>query len=59
MRSVAFDPWKCDEKVYRFASVGEDAKLILWDFSVNTLHRPKTVKTLISKKNDILKKKYK
>ncbi|KAG1466019.1 hypothetical protein G6F46_001109 [Rhizopus delemar] len=42
VRSVAFDPWKCDEKVYRFASVGEDAKLILWDFSVNTLHRPKT-----------------
>lgn len=40
---VAFDPWRCDEKVYRFASVGEDAKLILWDFSVNALHKPKTV----------------
>ncbi|CAO0803166.1 unnamed protein product [Mucor circinelloides] len=39
---VAFDPWRCDEKVYRFASVGEDAKLIMWDFSVNALHRPKT-----------------
>ncbi|KAL0137587.1 catabolite repression protein creC [Mucor lusitanicus] len=39
---VAFDPWRCDEKVYRFASVGEDAKLILWDFSVNALHRPKS-----------------
>ncbi|KAI9315108.1 WD40-repeat-containing domain protein [Dichotomocladium elegans] len=39
---VAFDPWRCDENVYRFASVGEDAKLILWDFSVNALHRPKT-----------------
>ncbi|CDS07614.1 hypothetical protein LRAMOSA01563 [Lichtheimia ramosa] len=38
---VAFDPWRCDENVYRFASVGEDAKLILWDFSVNALHRPK------------------
>ncbi|CAO3621105.1 unnamed protein product [Mucor hiemalis] len=38
---VAFDPWRCDEKVYRFASVGEDAKLILWDFSVNALHKPK------------------
>ncbi|KAI8366421.1 WD40-repeat-containing domain protein [Choanephora cucurbitarum] len=40
--SVAFDPWRCDEKVYRFASVGEDAKLILWDFSVAALHKPKT-----------------
>ncbi|KAG1470567.1 hypothetical protein G6F56_002608 [Rhizopus delemar] len=39
--SVAFDPWRCDEKLYRFASVGEDAKLILWDFSVNALHKPK------------------
>ncbi|CAO3597832.1 unnamed protein product [Absidia cylindrospora] len=39
---VAFDPWKCDDRVYRFASVGEDAKLILWDFSVPALHRPKT-----------------
>ncbi|KAG2227191.1 hypothetical protein INT45_008435 [Circinella minor] len=38
---VAFDSWRCDERVYRFASVGEDAKLILWDFSVNALHRPK------------------
>ncbi|OBZ84475.1 hypothetical protein A0J61_07472, partial [Choanephora cucurbitarum] len=43
--SVAFDPWRCDEKVYRFASVGEDAKLILWDFSVAALHKPKTVRT--------------
>ncbi|CAO3642589.1 unnamed protein product [Cunninghamella blakesleeana] len=40
--SVAFDPWRCDERVYRFASVGEDAKLILWDFSVPALHLPKT-----------------
>ncbi|CEG70312.1 hypothetical protein RMATCC62417_06232 [Rhizopus microsporus] len=42
VRGVAFDPWRCDEKVYRFASVGEDAKLILWDFSVSALHKPKT-----------------
>lgn len=45
---VAFDPWRCDENVYRFASVGEDAKLILWDFSVNALHRPKAVRTVES-----------
>ncbi|OZJ04205.1 hypothetical protein BZG36_02977 [Bifiguratus adelaidae] len=38
---VAFDPWRCDEKVYRFGSVGEDAKLCLWDFSVEALHKPK------------------
>ncbi|ORX57455.1 WD40 repeat-like protein [Hesseltinella vesiculosa] len=39
--NVAFDSWRCDERVYRFASVGEDAKLILWDFSVSAIHRPK------------------
>ncbi|KAI8881923.1 WD40 repeat-like protein [Backusella circina FSU 941] len=39
---IAFDPYRCDEKIYRFASVGEDGKLILWDFSVNALHKPKT-----------------
>lgn len=38
---VAFDPWKCDEKVYRIGSVGEDCNLILWDFSVSALHRPR------------------
>ncbi|KAI8391057.1 WD40-repeat-containing domain protein [Radiomyces spectabilis] len=38
---VAFDPWQCNEQVYRFASVGEDCTLILWDFSVSALHRPK------------------
>ncbi|KAG2181848.1 hypothetical protein INT44_008664 [Umbelopsis vinacea] len=42
--SVSFDSYRCDENVYRFGSVGEDAKLILWDFSVSALHRPKTQK---------------
>ncbi|RUP50936.1 hypothetical protein BC936DRAFT_137062 [Jimgerdemannia flammicorona] len=41
--AVAFDPYRCDEKVYRFGSLAEDAKLILWDFSVSALHRPKGV----------------
>ncbi|KAL1920333.1 uncharacterized protein VTP21DRAFT_1479 [Calcarisporiella thermophila] len=39
--SVAFDPWRCDERNYRFGSVGEDTKLLLWDFSVSALHKPK------------------
>ena len=38
---VAFDPWRCDERNYRFGSVGEDRRLLLWDFSVGMLHRPK------------------
>lgn len=39
--AVAFDPWRCDEKTYRFGSVGDDCKLLLWDFNVGMLHRPK------------------
>lgn len=42
--AVAFDPWRCDEKNYRFGSVGDDCKLLLWDFSVGMLHRPKAVR---------------
>ncbi|ORZ23520.1 WD40-repeat-containing domain protein [Absidia repens] len=38
---VAFDPRKCDGNLYRFASVGEDCRMILWDFSTSTLHKPK------------------
>ncbi|KAF9632855.1 hypothetical protein BFW01_g3718 [Lasiodiplodia theobromae] len=38
---VAFDPWRCDDRNYRFGSVGEDARLLLWDFSVGMLHRPR------------------
>ncbi|KAI9024382.1 WD40-repeat-containing domain protein [Phycomyces nitens] len=43
--AVAFDPWRCDDKVYRFGSVGEDCRLLLWDFSFGALHRPKQLKT--------------
>ena len=39
--SVAFDPWRCDDKNYRFGSVGADRRLCLWDFSVGMLHRPR------------------
>lgn len=44
---VAFDPWRCDDRNYRFGSVGEDGKLLLWDFSVGMLHRPKAVSSLL------------
>ena len=40
--SVAFDPWRCDGRNYRFGSVGEDCRLLLWDFNVGMLRRPKT-----------------
>lgn len=39
--SVAFDPWRCDDRNYRFGSVGEDCRLCLWDFSMGMLIRPK------------------
>lgn len=41
--AVAFDPWRCDDGNYRFGSVGEDRRLLLWDFNVGMLHRPKAV----------------
>ncbi|CEP07960.1 hypothetical protein [Parasitella parasitica] len=45
---VAFDPLHCDDKDYRFASVGEDCKILLWDFSVNALHKPKQKRASIT-----------
>jgi hypothetical protein len=44
--AVAFDPWRCDDRNYRFGSVGEDCRLLLWDFNVGMLHRPKAVGSL-------------
>lgn len=38
---MAFDPWRWSDRTYRFASVGEDLKLILWDFSSASLGRTK------------------
>ncbi|TKA73749.1 hypothetical protein B0A55_05449 [Friedmanniomyces simplex] len=40
---IKFDPWRCDERNYRFGSVGEDGRLLLWDFSVGILGRPKAM----------------
>ncbi|KAF6239954.1 hypothetical protein HO173_001562 [Letharia columbiana] len=39
--AVAFDPRRCDNGNYRFGSVGEDRRLLLWDFNVGMLRRPK------------------
>ncbi|KAJ1829328.1 hypothetical protein LPJ56_000427 [Coemansia sp. RSA 2599] len=42
VRSIAFDPLGHeDESTYRFMSVGEDSRLIVWDFSLAGLHRPR------------------
>jgi len=41
LAALAFDDLRCDGRTYRFGSVGEDNKLILWDFSSGILHRPK------------------
>lgn len=39
--SVAFDPWLCNEENYRFASVGQDGRMLLWDYSSDNLARPR------------------
>ncbi|EPQ30360.1 uncharacterized protein PFL1_01886 [Pseudozyma flocculosa PF-1] len=41
---LAWDPWRWrdDERTYRFATVGEDCKLIFWDFSSAALNKPKS-----------------
>lgn len=43
--AVAFDQQRCDERTYRFGSVGQDARLLLWDFSPNTLSLPRVINT--------------
>lgn len=30
---IAVDLWRCDDRNYRFGSVGEDGRLCLWDFN--------------------------
>ncbi|KAJ9233588.1 hypothetical protein DTO169E5_6964 [Paecilomyces variotii] len=52
--TVAFDPWRCDERTYRFGSVGDDCRLLLWDFSVGMLHRPKALQATARQRNSIV-----
>ncbi|KAH8427747.1 WD40 repeat domain-containing protein [Aspergillus melleus] len=52
--AVAFDPWRCDERTYRFGSVGDDCRLLLWDFSVGMLHRPRALQASARHRTSIL-----
>ncbi|KAI9104687.1 WD40-repeat-containing domain protein [Phlyctochytrium arcticum] len=53
--SVAFDPHLCTDRSYRFASVGDDTCIFLWDFALPTLHRPKmSTSTLRRSRQDLL-----
>ncbi|KAJ3269425.1 hypothetical protein HDV01_001423 [Terramyces sp. JEL0728] len=37
--AVAFDEWKCTDKHFRFASAGEDTRILFWDFSNSMFQR--------------------
>ena len=43
INSVAFDPWRCDGRNYRFGSVADDRRILLWDFNASMLQRPRAV----------------
>ncbi|KAJ2992677.1 hypothetical protein HDV02_002903, partial [Globomyces sp. JEL0801] len=49
--SISFDQWKCNDRHFRFGSVGEDTRLCLWDFSMSNLRRPKTLSIMRHKSN--------
>ncbi|KTW25754.1 hypothetical protein T552_03367 [Pneumocystis carinii B80] len=38
---VSFDPWRCNKNHYRFGSVGEDGRLLLWEFDADSLDKTK------------------
>jgi len=42
INSVMFDKYNSINRCYRFASVSEDTKLILWEFGDNTIRRPRS-----------------
>ncbi|KAG4083210.1 WD40 repeat-like protein [Neocallimastix lanati (nom. inval.)] len=61
---IMFDKYNSLDRCYRFGSVGEDTKLLLWEFSVNTIRRPRSKsfrkskidleKTIISVDHEVL-----
>jgi len=42
INSIMFDKYNSVNRCYRFGSVSEDTKLILWEFGVNTIRRPRS-----------------
>jgi len=38
---VVFDPWNCSEDSYTFASAGQDARLIIWEFCKSSIPKPR------------------
>lgn len=41
VRDVAFDEWRCTTRRYRFGSVGDDGRLLLWDFAPGSVQKLK------------------
>jgi len=52
--AVAFDLWRCDERNYRFGSAGDDCRLLLWDFNVGMLPRPKALQSSARQRSSII-----
>jgi len=42
INSVMFDKYNSVNRCYRFGSVSEDTKLILWEYGGNTIRRPRS-----------------
>ncbi|ORY37727.1 hypothetical protein LY90DRAFT_420710, partial [Neocallimastix californiae] len=40
---IMFDKYNFLDRCYIFGSIGEDTKLLFWEFSVNTIRRPRSV----------------
>ncbi|KAJ2348713.1 hypothetical protein IWW50_005993 [Coemansia erecta] len=43
VRGIVFDPGHESEHTHRFFSVGDDARLLVWDLSLAALHRPRAL----------------
>ncbi|KAJ9109355.1 hypothetical protein QFC21_000685 [Naganishia friedmannii] len=43
--SIAFDRRRSNARTYRFGSVGEDGRVLFWDFSAAELQRPRHIPT--------------
>ncbi|KAJ9125690.1 hypothetical protein QFC22_000653 [Naganishia vaughanmartiniae] len=45
--SIAFDRRRSNARAYRFGSVGEDGRVLFWDFSAAELQRPRHIPTSV------------